>query len=63
VNPLTCQAAVHAASEHEAADIDGTVDMPDGGPRAFSLDNVTNTKDPTTRYRSLHGPSDQQLPA
>jgi hypothetical protein len=31
VNPLTCQAAVHTASEHEAADIDGTVDPPDGG--------------------------------
>jgi hypothetical protein len=31
VNLLTCQAAVHAASEHEAANIDGTVDMPDGG--------------------------------
>jgi hypothetical protein len=31
VNPLTCQAAVHAASEHEAANIDGTVDMLDGG--------------------------------
>jgi hypothetical protein len=30
VNPLTCQAAVHA-SEHEAANIDGTVDTPDGG--------------------------------
>jgi hypothetical protein len=36
VNPLTCQAAVHAASEHEAANIDGTVDMftiPLGGQR------------------------------
>jgi hypothetical protein len=31
VNTLTCQAAVHAASEHEAANIDGTVDAPDGG--------------------------------
>jgi hypothetical protein len=31
VNPLTFQAAVHAASEHEAANIDGTVDTPDGG--------------------------------
>jgi hypothetical protein len=31
VNPLTCQAAVHATSEHEAGNIDGTVDMPDGG--------------------------------
>jgi hypothetical protein len=31
VNPLTCQAAMHAASGHEAANIDGTVDNPDGG--------------------------------
>jgi hypothetical protein len=31
VNPLTCQAVVHAVSEHEAANIDGTVGMPDGG--------------------------------
>jgi hypothetical protein len=31
VNPLTCQTAVHAASEHKAANIDGTMDMPDGG--------------------------------
>ena len=31
MNPLTCQAAVHAASEHETANIDGTVDMSDGG--------------------------------
>jgi hypothetical protein len=31
VNPLTCQAAVHAVSEHQAANIDGTVDMSDGG--------------------------------
>jgi hypothetical protein len=31
VNPLTCQAAVHAASKHEAANIDGTVDLHDGG--------------------------------
>jgi hypothetical protein len=31
VNPLTCQAAAHAASEHQAANIDGTVDMPDDG--------------------------------
>jgi hypothetical protein len=31
VNPFTCQAAVHAARDHETANIDGTVDMPDGG--------------------------------
>jgi hypothetical protein len=31
MNPLTCQAAVHAASEHEAANMDSTVDLPDGG--------------------------------
>jgi hypothetical protein len=31
VNRLTCQAAVRAASEHEAANIDSAVDMPDGG--------------------------------
>jgi hypothetical protein len=49
VNPLTCQAAVRAASEHEAANIDGTVDMPRWRLRAFSLDHMTKTKDPTTR--------------
>ena len=31
MNPLTSQAAVRAASEHEVANIDGTVNMPDGG--------------------------------
>jgi hypothetical protein len=61
VNPLTCQAAVHAASEHEAANIDGTVDMPMAAEGLLAKD-MTNTKDPVPRYLSLHGPSRPAIP-